>query len=194
MQHLQGLRINEDKREARCLFDSHILRGIARRPDTEDAPTALFSRYTFFLFPLSLIGREWRERGYEKRCSSLGHDAPLVTYTNPSSGSFATPQRSNEPAFRSILSLLEIGKSRNDSYHLLSSRALRFVYLARLRSFRDLRPTATLTTRSRGKRRWGRRRNDRVVMIGPRDRDERFARFHPGDQRNTVDINTRTLI
>lgn len=55
------------------------------------------------------------------------------------------------------------------------------------------RPTATLTTRSRGKR-WGRRRNDRVVMIGPRDRDERFARFHPGDQRNTVDINTRTLI
>lgn len=27
-----------------------------------------------------------------------------------------------------------------------------------------------------------------LQMIDPRNRDKRFARFHPGDQRNTVDI------
>lgn len=36
---------------------------------------------------------------------------------------------------------------------------------------------------------WRKDRNNRVdEMIDPRNRDKRFARFHPGDQRNTVDI------
>ena len=180
MQHLQGLRIkkeNEGKREeARCLFDSHILRSIVRRPDTEDAPTVLFSRYTVFLY-FFVSGRtrerkrEWerervaRTRDTKKRCSSLGHDVPLVTGVTRTRR--IRSDRSQPPATKRAAP-----RDQKISKRLLQSS----LFGGLLRFYAPI-------AKGREKKRKKERKEtgigdgiDRVSTIGPRDRDKASSR------------------
>lgn len=87
----------------------------------------------------------------------------------------------------------EIGKSW--SYIFMRSFSLfvtAFVYFRAIRVNRSSRSRSTtkLIMKSRGENeKCGERIGTiELQMIDPRNRDKRFARFHPGDQRNTVDI------